>query len=235
MNVYVVYGSPLSGKTTYVEKHIGDNDIVFDYDILMAAITMKDIHKHNTNLIGYVMDIRDLILNRLKSEKNIDNAWIITTRVTNELKKSLIGLNPIYVEMKINIGAAKERLNSSPGNRDIEEWTKAINRYFNSTSDYSAFYNSREWKEKRIVILKRDNYQCRECKRYGKVTEADTIHHVLLLTERPDLKLDNRNLISLCEECHERMHNKFDYKLSKLGIEWKDRIIRKYPEIEILG
>lgn len=231
MKTYVIHGSPLSGKSTYVEKHKGSNDIIYDFDLIMAAISGLPIHQDNKNLIPYVIDIRDLIITRLKSEKNIDNVWIITTRVTEELKKSLIGLNPEYIEIKINKNTAIKRLKENPDGRNIKEYIKVIDRYFATTEDYSWLYNTSEWKRKRVVILKRDNYKCRECKRYGKVVQADTVHHVIPLQERPDLRLDSRNLISLCEHCHERMHNKFDNTLSKLGEEWRERIERKYPEL----
>lgn len=231
MKVYVVHGAPMSGKTTYVQNRKGPNDIIFDFDLIMAALSGLDVHEHNENLVGYVLDIRDLIISRLKSEKNIDNAWIITTRVTDKLRQSLIGLNAEYIEMKIDIQTAKKRLHENPGGRDIQEWEQAINKYFMAKQDWSWFYKTKRWIRKREVILKRDNYQCGECKRYGKVVEANTVHHILPLQERPDLKLDNGNLISLCEECHERMHNKFNDTLSKLGEEWRERILRKHPEL----
>ena len=39
------------------------------------------------------------------------------------------------------------------------------------------FYKSKKWKTKRQSILRRDEYLCRECKRYGKTTPATTVHH----------------------------------------------------------
>ena len=234
MKVYVVHGSPLSGKSTYVQKHKGPNDIIYDFDLIMQALSGLPLHNQNNNLILYVLDVRDLLISRLKGETNIDNAWIIVTRVTEQLKQSLVGLNAEYIEMKIDIYTAKKRLHENPDGRDIQEWEEAIDKYFMAEQDWSWFYKTKEWIRKRIVILKRDNYQCRECKRYGKVTPANTVHHILPLHERPDLKLDNRNLISLCEECHEKMHNKFNDTLSKLGEEWRERILRKHPDLSPL-
>ena len=72
---------------------------------------------------------------------------------------------------------------------------------------------------------------CKECSRYGKSTLANIVHHIIPLEERTDLALDNRNLVSLCERCHERMHNKFNNELSKLGLEWRERLERKYPDM----
>lgn len=86
------------------------------------------------------------------------------------------------------------------------------------------FYKSKKWKKKRQSILKRDEYLCRECKRYGKTTQATTVHHILPLEQRPDLKLNSINLISLCNECHNQMHDRNTNELTEKGKRWTDRI-----------
>lgn len=88
------------------------------------------------------------------------------------------------------------------------------------------FYKSTRWKAKRIRILKRDEYLCRECKRYGKSVAATTVHHVVPLEQRPDLKYSSDNLISLCNKCHDKMHDRINNQLTKLGEEWGVRIQR---------
>ena len=47
------------------------------------------------------------------------------------------------------------------------------------------FYNSRTWRKKRLEILERDNFECQMCKDEGKVSEADTVHHVKELRDYP--------------------------------------------------
>ena len=231
MRTYVVHGPPLSGKSTYVQQHRGSNDLVFDFDLVMAALTGKPAHEHNEHLVSYVVDIRDLIIARLKSEENLDTAWIITTRVTDQLKQSLVGLNAEYIEIKADIHTVKERLRQDPDGRDIDEWTQAINRYYAATEDYSSFYKSKRWERKRLAVLKRDQYLCQNAARFGKTEAANTVHHVIPIAERPDLKLDDRNLISLSEDAHGRMHLKHGSGLSKLGEEWRERILRRHPEL----
>ena len=86
------------------------------------------------------------------------------------------------------------------------------------------FYKSKRWKEKREKILRRDEYLCRECKRYGKATPATTVHHILPLEQRPDLKLNSQNLISLCNECHNQMHDRNTNELTEKGLQWVERI-----------
>lgn len=47
------------------------------------------------------------------------------------------------------------------------------------------FYNSRTWRKKRLRILERDNFECQMCKDEGKVSKADTVHHVKELRDYP--------------------------------------------------
>ncbi|MDE5884327.1 MAG: HNH endonuclease [Oscillospiraceae bacterium] len=69
-----------------------------------------------------------------------------------------------------------------------------------------AFYKSAAWKKKRLVILRRDGYQCQDCKRYGRIRQAVTVHHIQHLDEHPELAFRSDNLISLCAECHNKRH-----------------------------
>ena len=89
------------------------------------------------------------------------------------------------------------------------------------------FYKSTKWKTKRINILKRDEYLCQECKRYGKTTGATTVHHVKPLEFNYELRLDNNNLISLCSKCHDKMHDRTNNELTDLGKKLIERIERK--------
>lgn len=67
-------------------------------------------------------------------------------------------------------------------------------------------YNNPKWLRKRKTILKRDGYMCRECKRYGKNREAKTVHHIKHVDEYPELAYVDSNLISLCNDCHNKKH-----------------------------
>lgn len=67
-------------------------------------------------------------------------------------------------------------------------------------------YNSLRWKHKRERILRRDGYKCQMCKRYGRSTEASTVHHIKHADEYPDLAWEDGNLVSLCAACHDKAH-----------------------------
>ena len=70
----------------------------------------------------------------------------------------------------------------------------------------SPFYTLKVWKDKRRYILARDKYLCKECAKYGRNTEATTVHHIKEIDEYPELKLKNDNLVSLCASCHNKQH-----------------------------
>lgn len=93
------------------------------------------------------------------------------------------------------------------------------------------FYKTKRWKEKRVVILKRDEYRCQECKRYGRMAAATTVHHINPLRLRPDLRLADWNLVSLCGSCHELMHDRLTDELTDLGMQWVERAERKRKEM----
>lgn len=90
-----------------------------------------------------------------------------------------------------------------------------------------SFYTTSRWKHKRKTILRRDQYQCQECKRYGKTTEATTVHHVIPRLDQPELRLSDSNLISLCGKCHDKMHDRNTNELTELGRQWVERTERR--------
>lgn len=77
------------------------------------------------------------------------------------------------------------------------------------------FYTSTAWKAKRAAILCRDGYMCKRCKRYGRQRQATTVHHIKHYDEYPELALDNDNLISLCDKCHNYYHPEKAEKANK--------------------
>ena len=62
--VCLIYGSPCSGKSTFINERIGDGDIVCDVDLLYEAISGKeahdaDLYAHETALLlkDHLLDI----------------------------------------------------------------------------------------------------------------------------------------------------------------------------------
>jgi hypothetical protein len=74
------------------------------------------------------------------------------------------------------------------------------NKYRISQNNYSIYLSSDEWKAKRKEVLKRDSYICQGC-----LTEnATEVHHTTYSNIGNELYYQ---LVSLCSDCHERVHN----------------------------
>ena len=65
-NVYIVYGSPLSGKTTLVRELMQYGDIVLDIDELWQAVTFQDEYIKPKNARFNIFALRDNLLEQIK-------------------------------------------------------------------------------------------------------------------------------------------------------------------------
>ena len=84
----------------------------------------------------------------------------------------------------------------------------------------NQFYNSSEWRTIRRQVLKRDHYECVWCRDEGKVTTTNLeVDHIKELEFYPEFALDLDNLRTLCKECHNKRHGRFQFRKSKNMIE----------------
>lgn len=84
-------------------------------------------------------------------------------------------------------------------------------------------YKSRRWRKKRESILKLDRYIDRVAVRYGKVQQANTVHHIYPVDEYPEYAFDNWNLISVSTETHNAMHDRNTNELIGEGLRLKNK------------
>lgn len=75
---------------------------------------------------------------------------------------------------------------------------------------YRKFYKSVQWRIVRDYILKRDNYICQDCIKDNKITICNTVHHIIEVKEDYSKALDENNLITLCADCHNKVHKRFE-------------------------
>lgn len=74
---WIVAGPPCGGKSTYVQEHAGDGDLVFDYDEAMAAASGRPLHDHDEALRDQVLQVRAAIVDELRRDPG-RSGWIIT-------------------------------------------------------------------------------------------------------------------------------------------------------------
>ncbi|MBT2723059.1 HNH endonuclease [Bacillus sp. ISL-46] len=92
------------------------------------------------------------------------------------------------------------------------------------------FYKTTKWIKKRANVLRRDEYLCRECKRYGKQTPATTVHHIFPLEHYPQYKLKTANLYSCCAVCHNSFHDRGSHELTDKGMKLLERMKSQIEE-----
>ena len=89
------------------------------------------------------------------------------------------------------------------------------------------FYKTKRWENLRASILKRDGYICQESKRYGRIVQANTVHHIFPREDFPEYQWQPWNLISLSNEQHEAMHYRYGKELTEKGVDLVKRTARK--------
>ena len=75
------------------------------------------------------------------------------------------------------------------------------------------FYMSSSWQDLAAKVRRMDRYECQLCKARGRYSRGVIVHHVKHLRDRPDLALSiydpetgERQLITVCKQCHEEQH-----------------------------
>lgn len=106
--------------------------------------------------------------------------------------------------------AAQER------EKRIAEARAKQNRKYNASRDpkYTRFYKSPEWRLLSAKQLQNDKYHCQWC---GKI--ADEVDHIqeIRTPEGWARRLDPENLRSLCHDCHNKRHGRFQGKKKEIG------------------
>lgn len=72
-----------------------------------------------------------------------------------------------------------------------------------STTEHNDFYQSKQWKNLRAKHVKKQPL-CQECLKRYVVTAVDVVDHIIELEDNYDLRLDPKNLQSLCHACHNK-------------------------------
>ena len=79
----------------------------------------------------------------------------------------------------------------------------ARKKRYRYTYEESKLRSKGVWTEKSKQIREDANYLCEVCKDKGIYNYRDvSVHHIEKLRDRPDLLIEDTNLICLCKDCH---------------------------------
>nr|WP_245741843.1 HNH endonuclease signature motif containing protein [Pisciglobus halotolerans] len=91
---------------------------------------------------------------------------------------------------------------------------KQLKEYI-AANDMIRFYKSKEWRKLRAIAKKRDHNECQMCKANGKYSKGDMVHHIKEVKDNPELALALSNLQTLCNACHNKVHDKLPNQKKK--------------------
>ena len=133
--VYVVNGAPGSGKTTYVQSHRHDDDLVLDLDYICAALNANDkLYGDHSHLLDTALKVKALILNEIRNQSGAWNTAFVITAESDKAKVNKLAreLNAELITMHTDLGTCVKQLKSDPRRADqaekfislAEEWYK---------------------------------------------------------------------------------------------------------------
>lgn len=128
--VYLVYGPPCSGKTSWVKEVSNPDDLVLDLDRIWECLCFSDkFHKPN-RLKSNVFGVRDAVLDQIKTRTGRwRNAYIIggyPLASDRDRLCNLLGARPVFIDTDENtcINRAK-----------TEDWKDYIHEWFDSYTE----------------------------------------------------------------------------------------------------
>lgn len=134
--VYLVYGPPLSGKTTFVRDNMLRGDLVVDMDRLFQAVTLNGLYDKPDRLLTNVISVRDKLIEDIKYRKGgWLSAWIIGGYPQKSRREKLMAdLGAEAVLMDVPRELCLERLASCGDYRSehSDEYGEYINAWFDN-------------------------------------------------------------------------------------------------------
>lgn len=126
--VYLIYGSPLSGKTSYVKDNMCEGDLIIDVDSIWECLSGCNRYTKPNRLKQNVFAIRDSLIDMVKVRRgNWSNAYIIggypLISERERLIKSL-GARPIFIDTSKE--ECLKRLENCNDGRNFSDWEKFI-------------------------------------------------------------------------------------------------------------
>ena len=85
------------------------------------------------------------------------------------------------------------------------------NKKFIDKNKWRRFYGNKAWKQLRDDKL-REQPLCERCLEEGRIRAATDVHHIIPFglgideQQKWELFLDYTNLMSLCKQCHNKLH-----------------------------
>ena len=130
--VFIVYGAPLSGKTTFVKDNANEGDLIIDIDSIWQCVSGLPRYNKPNRLKAIVFKVRDSLIECVKYRYGKwDNCYIIGGYPLQSERERLIkelGAREVFINASQSECMA--RLESIDDGRDRDEWARYIADWF---------------------------------------------------------------------------------------------------------
>lgn len=129
--VFIVYGSPLSGKSSYVAEAMSEGDLIIDLDSIWQCVSGCDRYVKPNRLKSVVFSVRDNLLESVKYRRGKWlNAYVIggyPFKAERDRLVDTLGAREVFIDTDKD--TCLNRLYESEG-RDKVEWERYINDWW---------------------------------------------------------------------------------------------------------
>lgn len=130
--VYLVYGSPCSGKSTWVDENMQEGDLIIDIDRIWQCVSGQDKYIKPARLKSIVFKVRDELINCVIYRLGKwNNAYVVggyPLSSERERLTKMLGAREVFIDTSKE--ECLQRLETADDCRDKEEWRKYINDWF---------------------------------------------------------------------------------------------------------
>lgn len=130
--VYLVYGAPLSGKSTWVKDSMSAGDLIIDIDSIWQCVSNLPRYEKPAKLKSVVFKVRDCLLEAVKYRLGKwNNAYVIGGYPLQGERERLIkelGAREVFINTSEE--ECLERLAAAGDGRDKAEWEGYIREWF---------------------------------------------------------------------------------------------------------
>lgn len=129
--VFIVWGSPLSGKTSYIAEAMQEGDLIIDMDNIWQCVSGCDRYVKPNRLKSVVFSVRDNLIESVKYRRGKwNNAYICggyPYKAERDRLIDMLGAREIYIDTSKE--ECLKRLYES-NDRDIAAWETYINDWW---------------------------------------------------------------------------------------------------------
>lgn len=132
--VFIVYGSPASGKSTFVHENATENDLIVDLDNIWQMISINDRYNKPSALKSVVFEMRDKLYDIIKYRSGRwQNAYIITggaLKGDRDRLKQRVGADEMIFIDTDHAECMKRVMRKGLPAEEVDKWIGFVNDWF---------------------------------------------------------------------------------------------------------